>query len=340
MRNGSSGLHGRGKVALVVMAAVAVLVFLAVWGARPSDTRLGSLEVWSAKFPFCHSPENCQFPQILVSGLDDVRGLAYDTDRGILMATADGTMLSYDDKQARTGLYEPDYAPDKPESMDERGIARMGDRLLIAEHGRGRIAALGCCGAFEEFAAAGTGPSGIAVVGNTIYYTDDHPWPAPPDYKAPGSRGTVVRLTQRPDKSWTAEPIGTRLEQVSGIAVNRADDRLYFTESGPREVRWISLKWDRAKCQWVSAGSLGSARTEGTTLPVFLGIAVDSDDRYVFAAGPLSLYVISPRYGMLGRIVFQEPVTGVTYSPPPPGGKASIYMVVGNRLCRIQLEAD
>ncbi len=61
-----------------------------------------------------------------------------------------------------------------------------------------------------------------------------------------------------------------------------------------------------------------------------MGVAYNDVRSEVYAAGPNGLYVLSPQQGKLGRMLFEEPVTGIAYQAD------TIYLVSGHRLCLLK----
>jgi peptidoglycan-associated lipoprotein len=118
---------------------------------------------------------------------------------------------------------------------------------------------------------------------------------------------------------------------------------LFVAEADAWEVRWPVYEKD-AQERWTQTGALGSALVKDSRLPPFLGIAIDPEAQRVFAAGPEALYVFDSGGGTLGRVVFDEPVTGVAYYRPKQDKsgdakqdkpKDAVYLVVGHTLCRL-----
>jgi hypothetical protein len=132
------------------------------------------------------------------------------------------------------------------------------------------------------------------------------------------------------DGQCTPVLVGSHLRHPSGIAEEKPGGRLFVAESDSKEVRWTIFQKSPAG-NWFQAGALGSVSAAGVILPPFMGVAVDQSRGYVYAAGPKSLYVLSPEHGMLGRMVFEERVTGVAYY------HQAVYLVAGHRLCRITM---
>jgi hypothetical protein len=63
--------------------------------------------------------------------------------------------------------------------------------------------------------------------------------------------------------------------------------------------------------------------------PKFLGIALERERHILYAAGPMGLYAFTPDGESVGRMLFDEPVSGVALT------KSYIYLIVGHMLCRI-----
>jgi hypothetical protein len=322
----------------IIAAAVALLVL--VWGFDdyPARDHIGKAEYWSRDFPFSRYPQAV----VLQTGLDDPRGIASDRAGDVFIAEANGRVFEF---SAAEKYSEAPPSQDMPAYIDQRGIAFNEDLILTAVHDAGKITKRhGPVGAPPEqplLDGALTGPSGLAVSGQTLFITDDRPWPgAGPDPAFDSADYTrwLDKDAQRMFGSvWACSPVipcvpaplNVRLLHPTGIAA-ASDGLLYVVESGSHEVRWAILKQDNGA--WSEIGALGSVQTPGDPLPSFLGIALDRNQRYVFAAGPKSLYVFSRQdRNLLGRIVFEGPVSGVAYCA------GQIYLIVGRQLCRIEM---
>jgi sugar lactone lactonase YvrE len=324
----------------IILSFGSVWLFLADSGNHPD--RLGAVESWS-ECPF----SDHQRAEVLATGLDDVRGLAFH-DGTLILAEANGMVLKYSDSQ----LYEDPPPNDQPQKVDQRGAAVDGDSLFIAQHGRGRISKRNPIDSQTDSGVNLTnisGPAGIAVSNDMLYVTDDRPWPGTAietsfdssDYSRWLDKGTQrlfggVLACQKPaDQSCSFLP-GIRLRHPSGIAADQTGKFLFVTESDANQVRWVIL--ENKAGQWTETGALGSMSTAGKVLPAFLGIATNiptaKGNKYVFCAGPTGLYIFSwpPADRMLGRVVFDEPVSGVAVH------EKFVYLIVGHRLCRLKMD--
>jgi hypothetical protein len=94
-----------------------------------------------------------------------------------------------------------------------------------------------------------------------------------------------------------------------------------------KALRWVIFK--KKEEGWIPAGYLSSTPTNGRPLPKFLGLA--SGNGMIFAAGPGALYAFKSDGTSMGKMVFDEPVSGVTVI-----GDA-IYLIGGNMFGRIQM---
>jgi len=314
---------------LISVVLAAVLVGLP-WLLKQADTephqdRVGKAERWSKGFPFGEESQ----AEVLETGLEDVRGVACDSKGTIYLAEGGGQMLQFPAVQP-----SKDSKLDEPENADLRGLAFAGHDLLIAEHARGRVMQAGS----DAVATTVTGPVGLAAISGALFVTDDRPWPASGEAASFDSTDYSRWLGQASQRVFGAvwqcaagggacEQVANQLRHPSGIAVTSEDGPVYVAESDAHEVRWAIFAKEK-EGKWQPAGALGSASADGVALPAFLGVAVDHD--LVYAAGPNSLYVLSPKDGMLGRIVFDEPVSGVAAN----GGY--VYLIAGHRLCRLK----
>jgi hypothetical protein len=313
---------------LAIAASLGLLYLGCRFDQQKLTGRLGKIESWSEEFPFSHE----QRAEVLVTGLGEIRGLA-DHNGRILMADANGRVPRY------AGELEEGRSKDEPANVDQRGAAVDGNLLFIAQYDQGRISTRNLQTQQDLPGIDLTdvsGPSGIAVAGATLYVTDDRPWRSSTDSKSSDSPGAVLACPKSGGGS--CSPVaGSRLQHPSGIALDDTGTFLFVTESDAAQVRWAVFQ--KITSTWIEAGALGSARVAGEVLPPFVGIAFGKPDpakprSYVFAAGPNSLDVFSwPRPSqMLGRVVFEEPVSGVVVHDK------LIYLVVGHRLCRLTMD--
>jgi len=208
-------------------------------------------------------------------------------------------------------------------------------------------------------------PAGIRIGSGAIYVTDDSPGddncrncakkisgslyvipitqndkglqaaPAPMlKSKQPGSRSS------RPSRGATENSGGQQpapkpvrvsegLRRPSGVLPDEIHALVYVADVDDEDnlVRWVIFK--KKEDGWVPSGYLSSTPTNGRPLPKFLGLA--SARGTIFAAGPMALYAFKPDGTSVGKMVFDEPVSGVTAT-----GDA-IYLIVGNMLGRIQM---
>jgi hypothetical protein len=206
-----------------------------------------------------------------------------------------------------------------------------------------------------------SGPAGVAAVNGAVFITDDRPWPGAPtapssfdsaDYAAWTGKGAA-----RPfggiylcDKD-SCKLISGSLRHPSGVAAAGLNGPIFVAEADGQEIRWpIFVKPEK---DWIEAGSLGSMPISGNTLPTFLGLALfdpcngtcnnDDSRKMVFASGPGGLYVFDTRGTILGRVMFDEPVSGIALTGKEvyeqPGDleplRYRLYLVVGHMLCSL-----
>ena len=338
-----------------------------------------------------------QQAEVLDYGLQNVRGMAYDPAvKTLFLAEGDRSLLvgnwEAEQKSQTENVFTLRYpdesfmcSDERCGDADQRGLAVWNSQLYSAEHGRGRIAVrtypvpkpgtsrapklimddvisgLQRSSSLEKDTHDLTGPTGVAVVNDTVFVTDDRPWPGAPsapssfdsaDYAAWTGKGAA-----RPfggvyvcEKSSCALISGA-LPHPSGVAAAKTDGPIFVAEADGQEIRWpIFVK--RAK-GWVEAGSLGSIPFSGITPPTFLGLALfdpcngtcgDDDSRkMVFASGPGGLYVFDMQGVLLGRVMFDEPVSGIALTGKEVYEQTGdheplryrLYLVVGHMLCSL-----
>jgi hypothetical protein len=311
---------------------VAAIVLL--WEMRDfnSPQRIGHAVACSAAFPF-----RDQQAQILAYGLQDVRGLAC---AGSTPYFAEGGRPLIAWRPESSGMNDSERDAMCPEEScgdaDQRGVAISGGALYVAEHSRARIAVQniprGSKGASKldthapsAFASGLTGPStGVAAAGDTLFITDDRPWPA---YQGGLTAGKSGGLYTCRGPGCTPALIDGALQHPSGVAAVGPNGPIFVAENLGRAVRWRSYGCGNGVC--AQTGALGSARWSGEPAASFLGVATDGSR--VFAAGPGGLYVLAVDGTVQGRVMFDEPVSGVATD-----GK-SVYLAVGHNLCRLRI---
>ncbi len=256
----------------------------------------------------------------------------------------------------------------------EDGRERITVRLYSAEHGRQRITVrnIGPNLGMEDVnsrllysspLAADTHsvshPVGVAAVDGDLFVTDDPSWPGPPatapsqaspkpaastPTETAGQSGAIYVC----DATACTSVAGT-LGHPSGVAAANINGPIFVAERSQEEIRWpIFAKPGK---DWVQTGSLGSVPISNGTVPTFLGVALfdpcngcsDDSRKMVFAAGPGGLYVFDIRGTLLGRVTFDEPVTGLALTGKevyerkgdPNPVRYRLYLVVGHMLCSL-----
>jgi peptidoglycan-associated lipoprotein len=300
-------------------------------------------------------PLNKGQAEVLEYGLQDVRGLATERhpddpdgkqDRIFLVEANRGVLVYSVADGALSTAGKLSLCPKQPcDTMDQRGAVFTTGRLYLAEHGRDGISFR--LPPFEEVRESPlpgavdslSGPVGLAAAGKTLFITDDRPRSGPATSPVTYDHDYVKWLSEgRPKlvgsvytcsvENCQPEQIGSTLGAPSGIAAAGAEGPVYVAEAEANEVRWPIYKISAGK--WTQSGALGSAKASGPVSP-FLGMALDDSRTLVFAAGPGGLYVFHIDGAMLGRVAFDEPVTGVACS------KETVYLVVGHMLCRMTI---
>ncbi|HKF47586.1 MAG TPA: hypothetical protein VKB38_09540 [Terracidiphilus sp.] len=255
--------------------------------------------------------------------------------------------------------------------LDARDVALSRNNMFVAAHGNGTVLRRADCCYADAFKPADMealnsvrSPAGITISPGAIYVTDDSPGEdickacakktrgslyiipisqddkerpavvAPPTSKqrvSPSSRamrsGTGGSKGQPPPPSPVRVSEG--LHRPSGILPDEASGRVYVADvdDEAKVLRWVIFK--KKEEGWIPSGYLSSTPTNGRPLPKFLGLA--SAQGMIFAAGPMALYAFTPDGTSIGKMVFDEPVSGVTVSGD------TIYLIVGNLLGRIQM---
>ena len=241
----------------------------------PVRERVGEMNVLhdgGAGFPF----KLIDQAEILLSGLDDPRGLAC-SDQTIYIAEGTGTILRYPAPPTPADS----FADKSSARIDLRGIAASHHGLLLADFSRAEIMRLPRPPSTQDeqqiVANDLTGPSGVALADHAIFVTDARPWPGPPasentfessDYGRWLDKGTprlfgalFVGEMSVPGGSytWTAAPV--RLRHPSGVAAVSAGGPVYVAESDDTEVRWPVIEPLAAK--WIQRRALGAVPVEG-----------------------------------------------------------------------------
>lgn len=359
---------------IVTWAVIFAVILFALLGLQKLDTRpardhLGRAVACSRRFPFKQHPQ----AEILEYGLQDPRGLACDknsnrvfvseANRALVVDWPDSISPIGSSAALPSGLQYPDPASMCPgescANVDQRGLAISGSRLFSAEHGRQRIGlrtvppySPGTNENGEWLVSASsetgevqrlTGPSGLTSAGKLLFITDDGPRrvttaksvEGDQTKSTEGATGQLGGAYVCAAENCLPESIGGPLRHPTGITAVGEDGPIFVAETDSEEVRWpIFVK--SSEGHWSSAGLLGSAsiRNSAVPLPSFLGIAVENSGQIVFAAGPGGLYIFDRTGTVLGRILFDEPVTGVSTRG------SQVYLAVGHMLCLLTLDDD
>lgn len=324
----------RAIAAVVLLCAICVLV--RVLDDHPNRDLVGTAVGCSSSFPArrIHA-------EILEYGLQDVRGLACDgSGQNVFLSEGKRSLLVYSTRTGSILRSKPVTCPGAPcEVTDRRGLAFVEPTLFVAEHGRAQLMIRD----FDSFAQgpSSTGdldtllgaskplpgkpetiiaPSGVAAADGMLFITDDRNGGV--SSQATGALYMCSSVDCQPDV------VADNLEHPSGVAAAHKDGPVYIAEMNAHRVRWPIFRKtsDRG---WIRSGALGSAAFTGSPSTPFLGIALDGPRSTIFAAGPGGLYIFGPSGRNSGRIIFDEPVTGVTLC-----GK-DVYFAAGHMLCRL-----
>lgn len=261
------------------------------------------------------------------------------------------------------------------EDLNNRGLAVNGKEVILAEDGKGKLDRRALSG-FELGEEKGWGeldvemlqaPAGAWGSGATWFVTNDRGREAHEDPFAPEKMGgTLYRVVLGHDGAADSGPtsgslrdLKDGLQRPSGVVAETPDGPVYVTEDYGDGVRWAIFK--KVGEKWLQDGYLASVRKDGQRVPQFLGIAfwpetlepeergsqflvpkrldtatadeemLKREAKVIFAAGPRGLYAFDTGGASIGRMAFDEPVSGLTLS------KYYLYLVVGNKLCRILL---
>jgi hypothetical protein len=258
--------------------------------------------------------------------------------------------------------------------VDQGGLAIWNYQLYSAEHGRERITVrtIGPNLGIEDVKSgllhssplatdthSVSHPVGVAAVDGALFVTDDASWPGspgtPPSHpSAEHPASTQTESAGRSNAMYVCDaasctPIPGALTHPSGVAATSINGPVFVADADQQEIRWPILV-KRGK-DWIQTGSLGSVPISNGTLPTFLGVALfdpcngcsDDSRKMVFAAGPGGLYVFDTRGTMLGRVTFDEPVTGLALTGKevyeqrgdPVPVRYRLYLAVGHMLCSL-----
>jgi len=149
----------------------------------------------------------------------------------------------------------------------------------------------------------------------------------PDSQPAPPTIDLKDNIDQEPPKP----AISTGLHRPSGVVWEESGKYVYVADDDDVDdaVRW-SIFEQQGK-GWVPAGLLASVPKMHQGMPKFLGIALEHEKQIIFAAGPMGLYAFRHDGESIGKISFDEPVSGVALTSD------YIYLIVGHMLCRIPL---
>jgi hypothetical protein len=294
--------------------------------------------------------------EILEYGLQDVRGLALDSSqRYLYIAEANREVLIYDTlpdpKQAdadhpSAGFINSSHdlicRDGECENLDDRDVAIAGTEIFITENGKARIF-LRIIDADHHLAGSKlwdpnwadtlSTPSGIAVIQSRVFVSTEMP--------ARLAQGAGSRPTQRGGALYVAcengdcqpDLIGDTLKHPSGVVSRGANGPVYVADDNGNSVRYLIYRKVPGR-GWIEDGFLASVPKGGEAVSRFLGLAFSEQKKMIFAAGPGGIYAFDVHSASMGRMIFDEPVSGVAVSDR----YRYIYLVVGHMLCRISLD--
>jgi hypothetical protein len=345
----SSPSSRNGVVALVLAGALIVVLYLL-------DTnrhlyRMGKAVACKDDSVF----EGAQ-AEILEYGLQDVRGLTTDSSqRFIYMAEANREVLIYDTLLDRNqvdaqhpagGFINSDHdlicRDGECENLDDRDIAIVGNQAYITEDGKAKISirVLGVDHKLNgwrlwdpKWADAIDTPSGISVIEHRIFISTETP--------SRFAHGTASDPKKRDGALYVAcevgdcqpDLIGDTLQHPSGVVSTGPNGPVYVVDDGGDSVRYSIYRKVLGR-GWIQDGLLASVPKGGQEMPRFLGIAFSKVKQMIFAAGPGGIYAFDAHGASLGRMVFDQPVSGVTVSDE----NRYLYLAVGSMLCRISFD--
>jgi len=324
---------------ILLMAAVCgVCLFLKQVDSHPRRDLLGTAVACTNKFPFVD-----KHAEILEYGLQDVRGVACDASgQHVFVAEGERSILVYSTESGSLVRSRRLLCPDAPcEVADRRGLA-LGQRgLYVAEHGRGQIIlrdvatwlrSLSSSGDLDPSLAssmplAGSpgvleAPSGVALSDDMLFISDD-----------PVSEGSVEQkgaLYACPSADCKPQLIADHLNHPSGIAAASKDGPVYVAEERAHSVEWAIFA-KTPSGEWARSGTLGSAPFAHAVPQPFRGIAINDTKSIIFAAGPGGLYVFGKSGRHSGRILFEDPISGIAACGQ------DLYFVTGHMLCRLTI---
>jgi hypothetical protein len=186
-------------------------------------------------------------------------------------------------------------------------------------------------------------PIGLWDLGKTLFVTaDSFPFGRPKDHLHSGQLISIDIDTSAATARQSQHV--SELDHPSGIVALSEFGPVYVAEDNGDHVRWSVYR--RQGSNLLRESTLATVPERHSSLR-FLGLALwknsqatsQNEPAVLFAAGPEGLYAFGSDGESLGRMVFEEPVTGVAVSEGAKEGprKVEVYVAVGNLLCRIQV---
>jgi hypothetical protein len=340
----------RNGVAALVLAAILIVVLYFVDTHRHLY-RMGKAVACKDDSVF----EGAQ-AEILEYGLQDVRGLTIDSSqRFIYIAEANRDVLIYDTfpepnkadaQHPGGGFINSDHdlicRDGECENLDDRDVAIVGDQAYITENGKAKISVrmLGVDHKLNgwrlwdpKWADAIATPSGISVIEHRVFISTDTP--------SMFAHGTVSDSRKRNGALYVAcevgdcqpDLVGDTLQHPSGVVSTGPNGPVYVVDDGGDSVRYSIYRKVLGR-GWIQDGVLASVPKGGQEMPRFLGIAFSKVKQMIFAAGPGGIYAFDAHGASLGRMIFDQPVSGVAVSDE----NRYLYLAVGHMLCRISFD--
>ena len=321
--------------AAIILSGSCLLV--KVFDSHSEHDLIGTAVACTADFPFRNV-----HAEILEYGLQDVRGLACDDSGGnVFVSEGRRSLVVYSTRSGSIIQSNRSVCPEAPcEVTDSRGLAFLKPALYVAEHGRAQIivrdfgysgepafsgnldATLGTSNALPGATEDLSAPSGVASAEQMLFITND-----PIRERSNEHSGALYTC---PNTNCKPERIAERLQHPSGVAAVAKDGPVYVAEIKAKEVAWPIFR-KTADRGWIRSGALGSAAFLSPVTTPFLGIAINESKSMIFAAGPGGLYIFGRDGRNTGRIMFDDPVAGVSSCGN------DIYFVSGHMLCRLRI---
>lgn len=336
---------------LACLAAVAALAAVSGWLSAPQlagadepklPMTLGSIDSKEPKFDAL-IPKGSKI-EVLAGGFKWTEGPVWDKKAGALLFSdiPNNRVVRWSAKEGVKDFLKPSgytgKAPFQGPEPGSNGLAFDKDgNLILCQHGDRRVARLGPDGRFATLADKYMGkrlnsPNDLVFAKNGDLYFTDPPYGLPGQVKDPAKEldfQGVYRLSPKGELTLLTK----EMTRPNGIALSPDEKTLYVANSDPDKAIWMAFPIN-------ADGTLGQGKMiHDATADVKAspekglpdGMKVDAKGN-IFATAVNGVYVFSPDFKLLGRIVTNDKTANVAWGDDG----TVLYLCTNDKLTRVK----